>query len=214
MCRVHLDDMPRSEDICLGGMSLIYLVRHGRIAPQPANARDPELGADGQLQAQAAARALGQRIGRPLPILSSPLQRCRQTAAPLATLWKMEPQIEARVAEVPSPDAIDVERAIWLTQTLASTWHEVARRGEALQPGYQSVLAAWRREVIDAVLECRGDTVIFSHFVPINVLAGHALRRDEVTCFRLDYASVTVLRTLGSEIRLLESGHELETAVV
>lgn len=193
-------------------MGLIYLVRHGRTAPQPANPRDPQLSADGQLQAQAVARELDQRIGGPLPILTSPLRRCRETAAPLALLWKVEPILEPRVAEVPSPAG--TERAEWFSQTLASTWREVGRGGDALQPGYELLLAAWRRDVAEAILACRGDAVVFSHFVAINVLAGRALGEDRVTCFRLDHASVTVLETVASDIRLVESGREQQTAVV
>ncbi len=210
--RPHADDMPCSEDISFQSMGLIYLVRHGRTAPQPANPRDPELGPDGQLQAHAVARALDARVQRPLPILTSPLRRCRETAAPLASLWKIEPIIEPRVAEVPSP--IGTERAVWFQQTLASSWHEVARCGNALQPGYESLLAAWRRDVAEAILACSGDTVVFSHFVPINVLAGLALGQSRVTCLRLDHASVTVFETVAGDVRLIESGREQETTVV
>jgi len=39
----------------------------------------------------------------PLPILTSPLLRCRQTATPLAEMWSVEVAVEPAVSEIPSP---------------------------------------------------------------------------------------------------------------
>ena len=50
---------------------------------------DPGLDALGHSQAEAVAQKLAS-LG-PLPILSSPLRRTRETAAPLAKLWNVEP---------------------------------------------------------------------------------------------------------------------------
>jgi broad specificity phosphatase PhoE len=194
-------------------MPIIYLVRHGRIADQPADSHNPELGAAGQAQAQAVAQALQERLPGPLPILSSPLRRCRETAAPLAGIWQAQPAIEPRVIEVPSPQAPGVRREAWLEQALHWSWPQAEQHGSTLQPGYDQMLRAWRRGVVEAVLACRSDTVIFSHFVPINVLAGAALGLDRITCFRPDNASVTVFETSGETIRLLERGREKTTQV-
>ncbi|MBV8062874.1 MAG: histidine phosphatase family protein, partial [Nevskia sp.] len=84
-------------------MPLIYLVRHGRVSDTPQDPRDPELDAAGHAQAEAVAQDLLRRLPQPLPILCSPLRRCRETAAPLATAWNIAPDIEPRVIEVPSP---------------------------------------------------------------------------------------------------------------
>jgi broad specificity phosphatase PhoE len=74
-------------------------------------------------------------------------------------------------------------------------------------------IAAWRRGVRQALLECREDTVIFSHYVPINVIVGFALGQDRVRCFRPDNTSVTVIETGANGIELVELGHEKGTHV-
>jgi hypothetical protein len=55
--------------------------------------------------------------------------------------------------------------------------------------------------------------VVFSHFVPVNVLTGHATRSDRVACFLPDHTSVTVFETAGNDIRLVERGRELKSKV-
>lgn len=194
-------------------MPIIYLVRHGRIAEAPADLQDPELGAAGHAQARAVAQELRGRLPAPLPMLSSPLRRCRETAAALAGLWQSQPAIEPRVIEVPSPQSPGLRREDWLEQALHWSWPQAEQHGASLQSGYDRALRTWRRGVIDAILSCRGDTVIFSHFVPINVLAGAALGLDRITCFRPDNASVTVFETVAGSIRLLQRGREKTTQV-
>jgi broad specificity phosphatase PhoE len=191
-------------------MPILYLVRHGRVAVNSANPLDPELSHDGGEQARVAARDLYARLPAPLPILSSPLRRCRETAAPLAQLWGAQQQLEQRVAEIPSPQPTAAARNAWLKQLLESTWADLVR--DANQMGFSEVLAAWRRGVLEAVCSCNADTVIFSHFVPLNVVVGTALGQDRVVCFRPDNASVTIVETLGKGIRLIELGREMTVA--
>jgi broad specificity phosphatase PhoE len=195
-------------------MPIIYMVRHGRITSDPTNPRDPELGPDGHSQARAVAQELSARLPAPLTILTSPLRRCQETAAPLSQLWRAQPAIEPRVAEVPSPERPGFNREEWLRQTLASSWPELTQLAKPPQDGHGAILALWRKGVQEAVLACRDDTVIVSHFVPINVLVGRALRTPRVTCFRPDYTSVTILETVGDDIRLIECGREGGTRIV
>jgi broad specificity phosphatase PhoE len=185
-------------------MPLLYLVRHGRVADDSATPDDPELGEQGLEQARAVARELSARLPRPLPILTSPMRRCRETAAPLTQLWQTQPVVEPRVIEVPSPPG--VARQAWLKLALTSSWTE-------LEP-QNPQLANWRMAVREAVLACRHDTVIFCHYVPINALVGLATQRDRVVCFKPDNASVTVIETEGEQLRLVELGREVTTRVV
>ncbi len=194
-------------------MPILYLVRHGRVAPVPKDGDDPELSPEGRAQAMTVADELTARLPGPLPILTSPLRRCRETAAPLCALWQLEPIIEPRVAEVPGPPETALPRAEWLRRSLVVDWPELISLGQSLQEGYDSVLKSWRAGVLEAVMECPHDAVIFSHFVPVNVLTGQATSSDRVACFLPDHTSVTVFETLGGRIRLLERGRELRSKV-
>jgi len=177
-------------------MAKIYMVRHGRAEAGFGESMDPGLDALGHSQAEAVAEKLS-GLG-PLPIISSPLKRARETAAPLAKLWSVEPVIEKAVAEIPSPWGMSLDgRVAWLRKLMAGTWRDAPRD-----------LAEWREDCIASVTEISRDTVIFSHYVAINVLAGAATVDHRVVVFSPENCSVTVFETDGSSLRLIEKGAE------
>ena len=69
-------------------MALLYLVRHGRATGGWDVDTDPGLDALGRRQADGLVERLGP-LG-PLPVVSSPLRRCQETAAPLAVHWQVD----------------------------------------------------------------------------------------------------------------------------
>jgi broad specificity phosphatase PhoE len=177
-------------------MAKLYLVRHGKAEAGFGGALDPGLDALGRAQAEAVAQKL-KTVG-PLPILSSPLARTQQTAAPLAKLWHTTPVIEPAVAEIPSPPGMSLEeRVVWLRKLMAGSWRDVTPD-----------LAQWREHCIGTVTAIAQDTVIFSHYVAINVLAGAATGDDRVVVFSPENCSVTVFETDGETLRLVEKGEE------
>jgi broad specificity phosphatase PhoE len=172
------------------------MVRHGQAAAAFDNAADPGLDALGQSQAEAVSKVLAPK--GPLPILSSPLLRTRETAQPLAKLWKREPVIEHAVAEIPSPGHMSLaERGPWLRQFMAGSWRD-ADKG----------LAEWRERAISALAAQKDDVVIFSHYVAINVAMGAAIGDDKVVVFSPANCSVTVFDTDGERLALVERGLE------
>src|SRR2546428_4927222 len=109
----------------------LYLIRHGRASAGFAEAQDPGLDEVGRAQAQAIAQELGP-LG-PLPLVTSPLKRARETAAPFEALWGLQARVEPDVGEIPSPVADLQVRAAWLRQALQGRWSD-------LPPAYQE----WR----------------------------------------------------------------------
>ena len=172
------------------------MVRHGRAAAGFGESMDPGLDGLGHSQAEAVAERL--KVLGPLPILSSPLARTQQTAAPLAKLWGAVPAIEEAVAEIPSPKGMTLEaRVTWLRKLMAGSWRDASPE-----------LAAWREHCIATVAVIPRDTVIFSHYVAINVAVGAALGDDRVVVFSPDNCSVTVFEAEGGKLRLIEKGRE------
>ena len=55
-------------------------------------------------------------------------------------------------------------------------WTEFIELGGSLLKGHDSVMTNWRAGVLEAIFACPHDAVIFSHFVPVNVLTGRATR--------------------------------------
>lgn len=181
-------------------MVRIYMVRHGKASASWAEAADPGLDATGRAEAEAAAQVLTP-LG-PLAILSSPLARARETAAPLELAWSAHARIEPGVAEVPSPDIPLEGRAAWLRALMTGTWDaaDAMRRG-------------WRDGVVATLLRQPRDCAIFSHFVAINVGVGAATGDARATVFSPANGSITIFETDGTKLTLIEKGREAETVV-
>ncbi|MBO6541985.1 MAG: histidine phosphatase family protein [Alphaproteobacteria bacterium] len=188
-------------------MPRIYMIRHGEAAAGWDADKDPGLSDLGWQQAEQAARNIMAREGRALPVLSSPLRRCRETSEPLSKAWGLQARIEPRVAEIPSPELSLSERGGWLRRIMTGTWAETL--SDAANPD----LMGWKQAVADALLELDEDTVIFSHFIAINAAVGHALDDPRVICFKPDNCSITIFETSAGQLKLLEQGGEAETKV-
>jgi broad specificity phosphatase PhoE len=160
-------------------MPRITLVRHGKAAAGWEDS-DPPLDVTGHAQAEAMAQAIG---GPPRALITSPLRRARDTAAPLERLWGVTATIEPRVGEVVAPDEFDVAtRGTWLQGFLAGTYSDAGVE-----------YCAWRDSVLATLRALQGDTVVVSHFVAINVAIGKALGVDRVLCQPVDNCSCTTI---------------------
>jgi broad specificity phosphatase PhoE len=179
----------------------LVLVRHARAAAGWDTHPDPVLDDVGRAQAATLAAALGSEA--PRPIVTSPLHRCRQTAAPLAAAWDVVPVVEPAVAEIPSPlDVPMEERVAWLRAAITKQWAD-------LGPRY----TAWRDSVVARLLAFDAPTVIVSHFVAINAVIGAATGDDRVVIRHLDNCSRSVVDVDGVRLRLVEAGHEADTLI-
>ena len=181
-------------------MAMIYLVRHGKAAASFTDDIDPGLDNLGINQAEKVSESLLESM--PLEILSSPLLRAQETAAPFANKTGLNICIENRVSEVPSPNLSLPERGAWLSAVMQGLWSE---QSESLRN--------WRNELAKCLLSIDTDTVIFSHFVAINAAVSLAENSDHVLMFRPDNCSVTAIETDGSALRMIRRGQEAETKV-
>jgi len=180
----------------------VYMIRHGNAASvwgQPGASADPGLDALGRDQAQAACDELLGLAEAPCLVVTSPLLRCRETAAPFARALGVEPTVEPRVAEIPTPQAVAPEaRGAWLSAAFGATWATVAGDADYL---------AWRDGVAAAVA-ARPGAAIFSHFVAINAAVSAATDDPRVLSFEPANGSITVFETDGRHLRLIGRGRE------
>jgi len=181
-------------------MPKIFLIRHGRAAAGWGESADPGLDAKGLEQAIQASGAM--QAMHPMPIVSSPMARARETAAPLAKAWGCTPEIDARFSEIPTPKHIPANRKAWITDILSKQWDAM-----------DAALQAWRDRLLAAVHSLKGDTVVFTHFIAINAIAGAAIDNGSLVVFMPDNASITKVAVEGPAITLLEKGAEMPTLV-
>lgn len=186
-------------------MTRIYMVRHGRAAAGWNEDPDPALDELGRQQSLRVSSELSAR--GPLPVLSSPLLRCQQTAFPLATAWKQEVRVEPLVGEIPSPAGYALEdRVTWLRDAMAGTWTEIAEKSGVHY-------AQYRRDIAGFISSISEDTVVFSHFIAINAVIGAATDDDRVVIAHLDNCSVTTFDVDNGRLTLSELGGEADTLI-
>jgi broad specificity phosphatase PhoE len=144
------------------------------------------------LQAEALAADLADGPNGPGAIVTSPLRRAQETAAPLAALWNTQPTIDPAVGEIPSPTTDLAQRGAWLHDLFATPWAD-----------WPDDLQAWRRAIPETLRAMPEDTVVFTHFVFIAHAAG-----DPSFC--PDYCSVTVLE----DGEVVQQGRSHQTKVL
>jgi broad specificity phosphatase PhoE len=179
---------------------MLYLVRHGLAAAGVADL-DPGLDAVGHRQAQVTAGTLSRpSVAR---LIVSPLRRTRETAAPLADLLGLAPEIRQEVAEVFDPSMPVAERSSMIGPFMAGRWSE-----------QNDVLRAWRQRVVDTLLafglesEAKDqDVVIVSHYIAIGVAIGEATGDDRVVPVPIANCSITAI-----EIDAVHKGLRVQSA--
>ena len=179
---------------------MLYLVRHGLAAAGVADL-DPGLDAVGHRQAKLTAEALNRpSISR---LVVSPLRRTRETAAPLAELLGLAPDIRDEVAEVFDPSMPVAERTSMIGPFMAGRWSE-----------QNEVLRAWRQRVVDTLVALGiaaagdgGDIVVVSHYIAIGVAIGEARGDDRVVPVPIANCSITAI-----EVDTVHKGLRVERA--
>lgn len=190
-------------------MTRIYMIRHGKAAAGWDGDADPGLDDLGRAQAEAVAEKLQALIAAPVPIFSSPLKRCQETAAPLAAAWGVTPQIETGVGEIPPPLEDLAERTQWLRRVMAGSWDGLYKDAVSLKSGvdfrgwYDNVLATLKAQKGEAV-------VIFSHFIALNAAYCAATGAEDVVSFAPANCSLNIFETDGHALKLIEQGEETE----
>jgi broad specificity phosphatase PhoE len=179
---------------------MIFLIRHGEAAAGWGDHPDPGLSPLGLQQARAAAARL-EDFGA-VSAVTSPMQRCRETAGAFELRSALSARIEPLVSEIATPADV-ADRVAWLRALMAGTWSEAGAR-----------LKAWRSDMAEAVAALPEGTAVFSHFVAINALVGFLEGDDRVSVFRPGYCSITRLERRDATLRVAEYGSESATRVL
>lgn len=180
----------------------IFLVRHGEAAAAWGQDPDPGLSSLGEQQAKDTAELLLPRLPADISLISSPLQRARETAQPLVDTMGMQISIDDAFREIPAPVPL-ADRQNWLRTFMKQSWSE--------QP---EELLRWRDHALNQLLGLQTTTVVFTHFLVLNAVVGSIQGRAETLCFWPDNGSVTQLNLTGEGVLdLIELGVQMDTVV-
>ena len=181
-------------------MTRLLLIRHAKPAANWDVSDDAGLDPEGHAQAAALPAVLESR--GPLPIVTSPLRRARETAAPLAEAWAIEPVVDPTVGEIASPGVTMEDRSAWLRVVMAAQWADL---DESLQ--------SWRESLLATLVALPTDAVVVTHFVAINTVVGACTGDERVLSFSPTHTSITEIEVVGGAVRLVARGAEADTTV-
>lgn len=181
-------------------MARLVLVRHAEPDSSWGEHPDPGLSTLGTRQADEVARRLA--VFGEATIVTSPLLRARETAAPLEGQIGGAARVDVRFGEIATPPGLSIPRADWLRDVLAGRWADT-------DPGTR----AWRAQVLEAATTTRGTAIVFTHFVAINVVVGAAAGDDRVWSCSPAHASVTVVELDRGGLAVVSLGDQSASRV-
>lgn len=183
-------------------MIQILCVRHGQAAAGWQENTDPGLSEAGVRQAERVARTLAQFDVK--CILSSPLQRALETAAPFSQLLNLDVQVEPSFREIPTPGSVPVtERLQWLRSCADLDWVKMERE-----------LIQWRDQIIQRLQQIETSTVVFTHFMVLNAIMGYIENKPKVVNYQPEYCSVLNIGYADSRFVLLDLGAQAQSRIL
>ena len=201
-------------------MATLLLVRHGRTDAAGKRltgwAPGVHLNEDGRRQAERLVERLdGIRVDA---IYSSPLERCRETAAPLAKARRLSVHVRRSLIETGYGD--------WTGRSIAQVrktklWRTVERVPSAMRfPGGESLLEVQARAVDEVNRIARdhpkGVVVVLSHADPIRLVIAHVAGAhvDHLHRLVVDPGSISVVALSDAVPRLLKVNDTGDLAVL
>ena len=195
-------------------MIKIYLVRHGE-ASEGWTSQDPPLSELGKLQAKSLMTFVNsifdENSTNNTNAISSPLNRCKETASLALKKKYLEIAINDNFRELPSP-TIDLEKRVnWLRRILPLTWSELLKDKETMESGVN--FTQWRENIMSNIYSLKKDTIIFTHFVVINAVIGEILKSDKIVNFQPANCSITEISKKNDKLKIVKLGKSLESKV-
>ena len=195
-------------------MIKIYLVRHGE-ASEGWTSQDPPLSELGKLQAKSLMTFVNsifdENSTNNTNAISSPLNRCKETASLALKKKYLEIAINDNFRELPSP-TIDLEKRVnWLRRILPLTWPELLKDKETMESGVN--FTQWRENIMSNIYSLKKDTIIFTHFVVINAVIGEILKSDKIVNFQPANCSITEISKKNDKLKIVKLGKSLESKV-
>ena len=195
-------------------MIKIYLVRHGE-ATEGWTSQDPPLSELGKSQAKSLMTFIesifDENSTNNTNAISSPLNRCIETASLALEKQNLEIEINDNFRELPSP-TIDLDKRVdWLRRILPLTWPELLKDNETMESGVD--FTQWKENIMSNIYSLKKDTIIFTHFVVINAVIGEILKSDKVINFKPSNCSITEISKINDKLKIVKLGKSLESKV-
>ena len=180
----------------------IILIRHGEASSSWEKSADPGLSDLGKAQAEECSNELLKiKNISSFNLISSPLTRAKETSKPLSKKINIPVSINPIFAEIPSPGINLSERKEWLQKIFKMKLSDL-----------ETPQKKWKDAIVGEIENLNYPTIIFSHFMVINIIVSYLKKNDLVVSFYPDNCSITNL-SMDNEgkIKIINLGSELQT---
>jgi probable phosphoglycerate mutase len=181
----------------------VILIRHGEAASTwDGDDRDPSLSKKGVEQAKSINDFTKSIFSKRYDFVSSPKKRAIETLNYASGDIDVNFDINEGFVEIPAEDIDSNIRFEWLKDI--ST-----RKIETLPDDIKN----WRERIITETLNLKNNSIIFCHFMVINVLVGYAIKKDRLLHFYPDNASITEIEVENEKISVI-SMKDVEKTII
>ena len=181
----------------------VILVRHGEAASTwDGDDRDPGLSPKGVDQAKSINDFTKKIFSKEYEFISSPKKRAIETLKYASEGIDINFSINENFVEIPAEDIDSDIRFEWLKDI--ST-----RKIDTLPDDIKN----WRKKIIETTFSLENNSIIFCHFMVINVLVGYAIEKDRLLHFYPDNASITEIEIENKNISVV-SMKDVEKTII
>jgi probable phosphoglycerate mutase len=180
----------------------IILIRHGEAAASWSKDPDPGLSDNGHEQAESLLIRHCYQDLSGYQFISSPKLRAIETSNFLAKKFSKDVKTNSTYSEIPSTGILMKDKMEWLGSISSMPIEDLPLE-----------VAAWRKEIITSLLSIKNNTIIFSHFMVMNVLASYANGEQRLLSFYPDYTSFIKIVLRNGSIYSIEFDKEKKTKI-
>ena len=181
----------------------IYLIRHGEAAQSWDQSADPGLSELGKEQALECFNSLSKKEDlSQFNLISSPLQRAQETSLHFKKNLNKQLSLNEAFREIPSPGISLLERKNWLQEVFKKNISDLDKPQQN-----------WQSNILLTLKDLSEPTIIFSHFMVINIVVSTLKDDPRVVSFYPDNCSITELKSDEGKLNLISTGNELQTRV-
>ena len=181
----------------------IFLIRHGEAAQSWDQSADPGLSELGKEQALECFKTLdGNEDLNQFNLVSSPLKRAQATSLHFKKNFNKQLFLNDAFREIPSHGVSLLERKNWLQEVFKKNINDLERPQQV-----------WQSKILSALKDLTEPTIIFSHFMVINIVVSTLKNDPRVVSFYPDNCSITELGSNKGKLNLISTGSELQTRI-
>tara|TARA_Y100000022_G_scaffold15216_1_gene11876 strand:- start:92 stop:646 length:555 start_codon:yes stop_codon:yes gene_type:complete len=181
----------------------IFLIRHGEAAQSWDQSADPGLSELGKEQALECFDTLDAKENlNQFNLVSSPLKRAQETSLHFKKNLNKHLYLNEAFREIPSPGISLLKRKDWLQEVFKKNINELEKPQQI-----------WQSKILSTLKGLTDPTIVFSHFMVINIVVSTLRNDPRVVSFYPDNCSITELEFNKGKLNLISTGNELQTQI-